>query len=95
MIMKVKVYVNWEEQEILSESEFSEMIANKTKEKIDDDYELNHFLEYQSTYSYSEVFRLTAKEKDKIYKEFQEYCREEAEADVLNEDNWFEKFIEI
>lgn len=93
--MKVKIFVNWEKQEILSESEFSEMIADKTKEKIDDDYELSHFLEYQSTYSYSEVFRLTPEEKDKIYKEFREYCEEEAEADILNEDDWFEKFIEI
>lgn len=93
--MKVKIYVNWEKQQVLSDSEFSEMIADKAKEKINDDYELNHFLEHQSLYSYSEIFWLTQEERDKIYKEFREYCEEEAEADVLNEDDWFEKFIKI
>ena len=91
--MNVKVYVNWQERQILSESEFSEMIADRTQKKLDDDYEFSYFLE--RAYLHSEVFRLTAEEKDEIYKEFQEYCREEAETDILNEDDWFEKIIKV
>ena len=91
--MKVKVYVNWQERQILTESEFSEMIADRTQKKLDDDYELSYFLE--RSYLLSEVFRLTAEEKDEIYKEFQEYCREEAETDILNEDDWFERIIKV
>lgn len=93
--MKVKIFVNWEERKILSESGFSEMIADRAQQKVNDDYELSYFLENEIVYSHSEVFKLTPEEKDKIYKEFQEYCKEEAETDVLNEDDWFEKFIEV
>ena len=93
--MKVKVYVNWEGQQILTESEFSEMIADRAQQKINNDYDFSYFLEAEISTLHSEIFRLTPEEKDKIYKEFQEYCRNEAEADVLNEDDWFEKFIEV
>lgn len=93
--MEIKVYVNWDERQILSESEFSEMIADKTQEKIDDDYELSYYLEHATSYTYAEVFRLTSEEKDKIYNAFKGYCESEIETDVLNENDWTEEFIKI
>lgn len=69
------------------------MLAKRTQEKLNDDYELGYFLE--RSYLIYEVFRLTPEEKDEIYKEFQEYCREEAEEDIMDDDDWFEKIIEI
>ena len=91
--MNVKVYLNWQERQILTESEFNEMVAKRTQEKLNDDYELNYFLE--RSYLFSEVFRLTPEEKDEIYKEFQEFCREEAETDIMDDDDWVEKIIKI
>ena len=93
--MKTKVYVNWERQEILSESEFNEMLADKVQEKINDENELSYYLENENPYTYSEIFWLTPTEREMLFQHFKDYCKEEAESEVMEDDDWFERFIEI
>lgn len=93
--MKVKVYVNWENQQVLGEKEFDELIADKIKNKIDDDYELNNFLEWEKSYTLSEVFDFTEADKKMIMEEFRKYCEEGAEEEILNDGEWNEKIIEV
>lgn len=93
--MKVKVYVNWEDQRVLSEKQFNEMISETIKDKFNDDYELNHYLEWENPHTYSEIFFLTATEKEELYKKFKNYCEEQVEEDTLNNGEWSEKIIEI
>ena len=95
MIMKVKVYIDWQNRLVLSETEFNEMISNRIKEKIENNYELDYYLENENPYSHSEIFFLTDTEKKELYKKFQDYCREEVKKEVIDNEDWSEDLIEI
>ena len=79
--MKVKVYVNWDEEKILNEKEYEEEIVENAKGREDDDYELNEFLnDYledrvrRSKFAY--LFSLSKEERGKILELWKEDCLE-------------------
>ena len=79
--MKVKVYVNWDEEKILNAKEYEEEIVESAKDREDDDYELNEFLnDYledrvrRSKFAY--LFSLSEEEREKILELWKEDCLE-------------------
>lgn len=79
--MKVKVYVNWDEEKILNAKEYEEEIVESAKDREDDDYELNEFLnDYledrvrRSKFAY--LFSLSKEEREKILELWKEDCLE-------------------
>ena len=79
--MKVKVYVNWDEEKILNAKEYEEEIVESAKDREDDDYELNEFLnDYledrvcRSKFAY--LFSVSKEEREKILELWKEDCLE-------------------
>ena len=89
--MTVKVYIDWEAEEVLSEKEYTDKVNEKMKEIMEDESELSEFLD--DNYSTGKVYRFTAKERAEVDKRFAEHCKEAAE-DWMQE-NYCEHSIEI
>ena len=100
--MKVIIYVNWREEEIITEKEYKEKIK-KLKESKEDfaDYKssyLNEYIEdFLSTSPYAEnfatVFEFTEAERQKILDEVKEGYEKQVEEDFSDE--WDEVEIDI
>ena len=71
----VKVYVNWQEREILTEDEFNEMKQNEARNLFEDEDEFKDWL--NCVYSASEIFEMTAEERIEVQKRWDEYCVDE------------------
>jgi uncharacterized protein YeeX (DUF496 family) len=68
----VKVYVNWNKREVLTEDEYKELREQKTRNLFDDEDEFKDWL--NSDYSASEIFEMTAEERLEIQKRWDDYC---------------------
>lgn len=75
--MMVKVYINWEEEEVLSEKEYDAKVAEKAKEIAEDMDELSEFLD--DCYTTGSVYRFTPEERAEVDKRFAKHCKELAE----------------
>lgn len=73
----VKVYVNWNERDILTEDEFNEMKQNKARNMFEDEDEFKDWL--NTDYSASEIFEMTAEERIEVQKRWDEYCMSETQ----------------
>ena len=71
----VKVYVNWNERDILTEDEFNEMKQNKARNMFEDEDEFKDWL--NTDYSASEIFEMTAEERIEVQERWDEYCADE------------------
>ena len=96
--MKVKVYVNWDEEKILNAKEYEEEIVESAKDREDDDYELNEFLnDYledtvrRSKFAY--LFSLSEEEREKIHELWKEDCLETVKNN--SDDDYEEVEIEL
>lgn len=88
--MKVKVYVNWQDEKILNAKEYEEEIVESAKDREDDDYELNEFLnDYledrvrRSKFAY--LFSLSEEEREKILELWKEDCLETVRNNVAED----------
>lgn len=75
--MKATVYVNFKTGEVVGEKEFRRMVG----ETIDDfmnPQSFNDYLEYQTEFSYGEVFYMTPEDKSKVLVDFEQECRVKA-----------------
>lgn len=77
----IKVYVNWQERDILTEDEYKELKQNKARNLFEDEDEFKDWL--NTDYSASEIFEMTAEERLEIQKRWDEYCVDETQ-DTLN-----------
>jgi uncharacterized protein YeeX (DUF496 family) len=73
----VKVYVNWNKREVLTEDEYKELREQKTRNLFDDEDEFKDWL--NSDYSASEIFEMTAEERLEIQKRWDDYCINETQ----------------
>jgi hypothetical protein len=73
--MKVTIYVNWDENIILSEKDFEKEVLNEADEKFNDS---DFFSEWLSCcgFDFSEVFNFTESEKEVQREKFKKYCLE-------------------
>ena len=81
--MKVTVYVDWSENCILTEKDFEKEVEAETLERFDDSDFFDEWLD--RNFDPSEIFHFTESEKEEERARFREYCREDAEAVLLNE----------
>ena len=89
--MKVKFYVDWDNQEILSETEYAARVKEAAK---DIEEEEDAFADYlDDHYAPVEIFDLNEEEKTKVRKEFGEWCEGRAEADLSYRIDEIEKEI--
>lgn len=73
----IKVYVNWNERDILTEDEFNELKQNKARNMFEDEDEFKDWL--NCGYSASEIFEMTTEERVEIQKKWDEYCADEVQ----------------
>ena len=100
--MKVVIYVNWNENEIITEKEYKEKIKEIKKDKeIFNDYKSTYLSEYiedfidKSPYpkNFETVFNLTEAEREKILEEVKEGYEAQVEEEISDE--WEEVEIDI
>ena len=100
--MKVDVYVNWREEEIITEKEYKEKIKEVKKDKENfDDYKssfLNDYIEEfidKSPYvkNFETVFNFTEADRQKILEDIREGYENQVEEELSEE--WEEVEIDI
>ena len=86
--MKVKLYVCWRRQEIITEEELEKIIAERQLERREDKEcmaeEIDEFLEQYNRY---DIFSFTEEEKKKIIEQVQKNSDDWVRDDVLDEYN--------
>ena len=88
--MKIKVYVNFEINEVMSEKTYKRMVA----EWVDDimkPEEFNKYLKHYRGFSHNEIFHMTPEDKSKVLVDFECYCRDT----VKDKLGFVEKEVEI
>ena len=84
--MKVKLYVCWRQEEILTEEKMEKIIAERQLERREDeDCMAEDIEEYLDRYNRYEIFSLTEEEKKEIVKQVQRGSDEWVRNDVLDE----------
>ena len=100
--MKVTIYVNWEEEEILTEKEYKEKLKEAKKDKENfEDYKSSYLNEYIEAFidrtpyakNFETVFNFTEAERQKILDEIKEGYEIQVEEDFSDE--WEEVEIDI
>lgn len=86
-----KVYVNWQDREILTPDEYAEMKQNKARNMFDNEDEFKDWL--NTDYTASEIFEMTAEERLEIQKRWDDFCIEETDDNL--EYYWDEVEIDI
>ena len=78
--MKVKVYVNWNDQVLLNEEEYKVRIIKTAKDIEEED---DAFADYLAErYSSTELFDFEEKDKVRVREEFCKWCEETAKIDL-------------
>ena len=100
--MKVIVYANWRDEEIITEKEYKEKLEERKTDKGDfeeyvsnylsDDIE-DYLIEKRETLSYARVFNLTEKERAEIIDGMRESFKNQVEEEFSDE--WEEVEIDI
>ena len=93
--MNVKLYVNWEKEEIVSPMTFQLLCDLKQNELEADDDFLNEWLDCEKCLSTAEVFRMSQEELDALKKEYYMHCSEGAKAILIEDENWEEMEVDI
>ena len=73
----MRVYVNWETQEIVGPNQVEEIINCRLSDCLNDDQLLEEYLE--KYYSLAEVWRMDDKQKESIMEDYTDYQREYVE----------------
>ena len=73
----MRVYVNWETQEIVGPNQVEEIINRRLSDCLNDDQLLEEYLE--KYYSLAEVWRMDDKQKESIMEDYTDYQREYVE----------------
>ena len=73
----MRVYVNWETQEIVGPNQVEEIINRRLSYYLEDDQLLEEYLE--KYYSLAEVWRMDDKQKESIMEDYTDYQREYVE----------------
>jgi hypothetical protein len=76
--MKIKMYVDWQNEDILTESEYEAKIKTDALEMSEEDDAFEEFAEER--YYYKELFELNEDERERVKEEFLEWCRSRTRA---------------
>ena len=89
--MKVKVYVNWNDQILLTDEEYEARIKETAKDIAEEDDAFDDFL--RERYSSAEIFDFEEKDKANVREEFREWCEGTAKIDLGYEFEMVEKEV--
>lgn len=93
--MNVKLYVNWEKEEIVSPMTFQKLCELK-KNKLDADKDfLNEWFDLEKCLSAADIFCMSQEELCALEKEYSMRCSEEAKAILIKDENWEEMEVDI
>ena len=94
--MKVKIYVNWEEREIVDENELQEIKKSRVSSILDNPHDRKdrayEFLCDRNIQG-EELFCMTNEERENLLKEFEKYVAEGIREDV--KEDYQEIIIEV
>ena len=79
----MRVYVNWETQEIVGPNQVEELIDRKLSDYLENDDLLEIYLEER--YSFSEVWYMDDKQRESVMEDYAAYQREYVEKQFDNE----------
>ncbi len=103
--MKIKMFVNWDSEEIMTKAEADATLASKLGDKADyEDYRgtyfndiieewLDEILQVHSSEYYTKIFDLTAEQRAELEAKCRESFEEQVKADFFND--WEEIEIEV
>lgn len=74
--MTIKIYVNWYDQEVLTEAEYNERAKEMAEQLRSSDYGFSEFLEQH--YSHRELFEANEEERATILENWAEECLNDA-----------------
>ena len=60
----VQIYINWNEQEVMTQEEYERIKEERLDEKLQDDWEFNEWL--AGEYNLNEVFDMSEDDKDEV-----------------------------
>ena len=78
--MKVKFYVNWNDQVLLTDEEYEARVKETAKDIEEEDDAFSDFL--AERYSPTEIFDFEEKDKTSVREEFREWCEGTAKMDL-------------
>lgn len=82
--MTIKIYVNWRDEEILTESEYNERAREMAKDARTDDFDFSWFLE--SNYSHRELWEANEEKRAQIMERWVDQCLEAAYIELGHEE---------
>lgn len=89
--MKVKIYINWFNREVINEKEFEKKVEETTQDYKEDKCFFDEWL--NDHYSANEVWNLNEEERKEVQKDFLIKCEELGVRDVR--EDWEEEEIEV
>lgn len=81
----VQIYINWNEQEVMTQEEYERIRDDRLDEKLQDDWEFNEWL--AGEYNLYEIFSMSEDEKDEVRERYTAWC-EECVADGMRDDGY-------
>lgn len=81
--MKIKIYVDYENQEVLTEEDYEEALIEREKSYEDDEEGFEDWL--NDRYTAHEIFRMKPHELDRVLERWGEVCKTDAEEDINRE----------
>ena len=81
--MKIKIYVDYENQDVLTEEQYEEAMAERIKSYKNDNEAFEDWL--NDRYSASEIFKMNGVELDKVVERWEGVCEADAEEDMGRE----------
>ena len=80
--MKVKLYVNWDDGEILSEKQMESRLRERASDIFKDEDEFSEWL--HDEYTISDIFNMNEEEKDQVRQKWGEACLESAQDELIS-----------
>lgn len=81
--MKIKIYVDYENQEVLTEEDYKKALAERTKSYKANDENFEDWL--NDRYTAFEIFNKNGVELDKVVERWEGVCEADAEEDMCRE----------
>ena len=81
--MKIKIYVDYENQSVLTEEDYKEVLTERVKSYKSDNDAFADWL--NDRYSASEIFKMKSHELDKVVERWEGVCEGDAEDDMGRE----------
>lgn len=75
--MKVTVYVNWNEQKVMTEEKYNEEITRRAEEFCKEDENFANWLD--ENYSTLELYNIEGKQREEVRRAFLKFARDEEE----------------